>query len=138
MYLLDTNVVSELRKKPGKVNTNVLAWSERVHPLDQYLSVVTLQELETGVLLLGRHDPVQAKMLRHWLEATVRPVFAKRILSVTQEIALRSAQCHVPNPQPYRDALIAATAFVHGLTVVTRNVSDFDPTGVRVVNPWLA
>ena len=138
MYLLDTNVVSELRKKPGRIDANVLAWSEGVHPLDQYLSVVTLQELETGVLLLERHDPLQAKMLRHWLEATVRPAFAKRILPVTQEVALRNAQLHVPNPQTYRDSLIAATALVHGLIVVTRNVSDFEPTGVRVINPWLA
>jgi len=138
MYLLDTNVVSELRKKPGRIDANVLVWSESVHPLDQYISVVTLQELETGVLLLDRHDTAQAKMLRHWLEATLRPTFAKRILPVTQEIALRTARLHVPDPQPYRDSLIAATALVHGLIVVTRNLSDFGPTGVRVINPWLA
>ena len=137
MYLLDTNVVSELRKKPGRIDANVLVWSESVHPLDQYLSVITLQELETGVLLLDRHDTAQAKRFRHWLEATVRPAFAKRILPITQEIALRNAEFHVPDPRPYRDSLIAATALVHGLTVVTRNVSDFEPTGVRVINPWL-
>jgi predicted nucleic acid-binding protein len=136
MYLLDTNVVSELRKKPGRIDANVLAWSEGIHPLDQYLSVVTLGELETGALLLDRYDPAQAKMLRHWLEATVRPTFAKRILPITQEVALRNAQLHVPNPQPYRDSLIAATALVHGLIVATRNVSDFESTGVRVINPW--
>ena len=138
MYLLDTNVVSELRKKPGRIDANVLAWSEGVHPLDQYISVVTLQELETGVLLLDRHDTAQAKMLRHWLETMLRPAFAKRILPVTQEVALRNAQLHIPDPQPYRDSLIAATALVHGLTVVTRDVTDFEPTGVRVVNPWVA
>jgi toxin FitB len=137
MYLLDTNVVSELRKKPGRIDANVLAWSEGIHPLDQYLSVVTLQELETGILLLDRHDTAQAGMLRHWLEATVRPAFAKRILPVTQEIALRNARLHVPDPQPYRDSLIAATALVHGLIVVTRNVSDFSAIDVRIVNPWL-
>jgi toxin FitB len=138
MYLLDTDMVSELRKKPGKIDANVLAWSEGVHPLDQYLSVVTLQELETEVLLFERHDAAQAKKFRHWLETTVRPAFAKRILPITQEVALRNAQLHVPDPQTYRDSLIAATALVHGLIVVTRNVTDFKPTGVRVVNPWLA
>jgi toxin FitB len=137
MYLLDTNVVSELRKKPGRIDANVLAWSEGIHPLDQYLSVVTLQELETGVLLLDRHDTAQAKMLRHWLEMTVRPAFAKRILPVSQEVALRNAQLHVPDPQTYRDSLIAATALVHGLIVVTRNVSDFKAMNVRILNPWL-
>ena len=136
MYLLDTNVVSELRKKPGRIDTNVLAWSESVHPLDQYLSVVTLQELETGVLLLSRRDTAQGKMLRHWLDATVRPAFAKRILPITQEIAVRNAQLHIPDPLTYRDSLIAATALVHGLIVVTRNVSDFEATGVQVINPW--
>jgi predicted nucleic acid-binding protein len=138
MYLLDTNVISELRKKPGRIDANVLAWSEGVHPLDQYISVVTLQELETGVLLLDRHDPAQANMLRHWLETMLRPAFAKRILPVTQEVALRNAQFHIPDPHPYRDSLIAATAFVHGLIVVTRNVTDFRRTGVRMVNPWVA
>jgi len=138
MYLLDTNVVSELRRKPGRIDANVLAWSEGVHPLDQYISVVTLQELETGVLLLDRHDTAQAKMLRHWLETMVRPAFAKRILPVTEEVALRNAQLHVPDPLPYRDSLIAATAFVHGLTVVTHNVTDFKKTNVRIFNPWAA
>jgi predicted nucleic acid-binding protein len=137
MYLLDTNVVSELRKKPDRIDANVLTWSEGVHPLDQYISVVTLQELETGILLLDRHDTAQAKMLRHWLDTNVRPAFAKRILPVTQEIALRNARLHVPDPQTYRDSLIAATALVHGLIVVTRNVSDFKAIDVRVVNPWL-
>jgi predicted nucleic acid-binding protein len=89
------------------------------------------------VLLIDRHDPLQAKLLRHWLEAIVRPSFAKRILPVTEEIALRSAQFHIPDPSPYRDALIAATAIVNNMTVITRNATDFLPTGVRTLNPWI-
>ncbi|MDD5295475.1 MAG: type II toxin-antitoxin system VapC family toxin [Rhodocyclaceae bacterium] len=136
-YLLDTNVVSELRKiRLGKADSQVAAWADSVDAGDLYLSVITIQELETGVLLAERRDPSQGAFLRTWLEAHVLPAFAGRILAVDTTVALRSAALHVPDPRPVHDALIAATALVHGMTVVTRNVSDFNPTGVAVLNPW--
>lgn len=135
-YLLDTNVVSELRKKPGVVEPRVLAWAERHPARDLYISVVTVMEIELGVARVERRDPEQGAVLQLWLEAGVLAGFANRILSIDVETARRAARLHVPDPRPERDAFIAATAAVHGLTVVTRNVADFDPTGVDVVNPW--
>jgi predicted nucleic acid-binding protein len=138
MYLLDTNVVSELRKvRAGKADAYVAAWADSVDAADLYLSVITVQELEIGVLLAERRDPSQGAIFRAWLTAHVLPAFAGRVLMVDTAVALRSARLHVPNPRPVRDGLIAATALVHGMTVVTRNVDDFVPTGVPVLNPWL-
>ena len=137
MYLLDTNVVSELRKvRAGKADKNVAAWADQIATADLYLSVVTVQELEIGVLLAERRDLAQGSMLRKWLKDYVLPAFANRVVSVDTTIALRSAHLHVPNPRPFRDGLIAATALVHGMTVVTRNVADFAPTGAQTFNPW--
>jgi predicted nucleic acid-binding protein len=101
-----------------------------------YLSVITLQELEIGVLLAERRDPSQGAMLRAWLNSHVLPAFAGRILTVDAAVAQRSARLHVPDPRPVRDGLIAATALVHGMTVVTRNVADFELTGAKILNPW--
>lgn len=138
MYLLDTNVVSELRKvRAGKADALVASWAERVDAADLFLSVITIQELEIGVLLAERRDPSQGGILRSWLSNHVLPAFAGRILAVDTAVAQRSARLHVPDPRPVRDALIAATALVHGMTVVTRNVDDFAPTGVPILNPWL-
>jgi toxin FitB len=138
MYLLDTNVVSELRKaKSGKADGNVVAWAASVPPLGLFLSAITILELETGVLLVERRDPVQGGILRIWLNDHVLPAFAGRILAVDTFVAQRCARLHVPDPRADRDALIAATALCHGLTVVTRNVADFEPTGVQILNPWL-
>jgi predicted nucleic acid-binding protein len=138
MYLLDTNVVSELRKiRLGKADRHVAAWADSIEASDMYLSVITIQELEIGVLLTERRDQSQGAIFRIWLNSHVLPAFAGRILAVDTTVALRSAQLHVPNPHPVRDGLIAATALVHGMTVVTRNLSDFAPTGVRAVNPWV-
>lgn len=139
MYLLDTNVVSELRKiRSGKADPRLAAWAENVDAGDLYISVITLQELEIGILLSERRDPVQGAQLRVWLNQHVQPAFAGRILPVDSRIALCSARLHVPDPRPVRDGLIAATALVHGMTVVTRNVADFKATGVTLLNPWLA
>jgi hypothetical protein len=137
MYLLDTNVVSELRKiRPGKANPNVAAWADSVDAVDLYLSVITLQELEIGVLLAQRRDPSQGAVFRAWLDGHVLPAFSGRILVVDNAVAQRSARLHVPDLRPVRDGLIAATALVHGLVVVTRNIADFGPTDVPTLNPW--
>lgn len=137
MYLLDTNVVSEIRKiRAGKADANVARWAENTHAAELYLSVIVIQELELGVLLAERRDPAQGAILRAWMEGHVLQAFAGRILPVDLAVARRSAPLHVPDPRPVRDGMIAATALVHGMTVVTRNVSDFLPCGVRLVNPW--
>ncbi len=137
MYLLDTNVISEMRKiRAGKADPHVAAWADGVDADDLYLSVVTHEELEIGLLLTERRDPAQGAMLRTWLHQQVFPAFAGRTLVVDVAVAERSAALHVPNPRPVRDCLIAATALVHGMTVVTRNVSDFESTGAAVLNPW--
>ena len=137
MFLLDTNVVSELRKiRLGKADTHVADWADRVDATDLYLSVITIQELEIGVLLAERRDPAQGAVFRAWLNVHVMPAFTGRILAVDTAVALRSARLHVPDLLPVRDGLIAATALVHGMTVVTRNVADFQSTGVPILNPW--
>ncbi len=138
MFILDTNVVSELRKvRPGKANKRVARWADSVDATDLYVSAATIQELEIGVLLSERRDPVQGAVFRVWLNDHVLPAFAGRVLSIDTAVAQRSARLHVPDPRPVRDALIAATALVHGMTVVTRNVADFEPTGVQIMNPWV-
>jgi hypothetical protein len=137
MFLLDTNVVSELRKiRLGKADGHVAHWADSVDATDLYLSVITIQELEIGVLLAERRDPSQGAVFRAWLNAHVLPAFTGRILVVDTAVAQRSARLHVPDPRSFRDALIAATALVHGMTVVTRNLADFEPTGVSILNPW--
>lgn len=137
MYLLDTNIVSELRKaKSSKADKNVKAWAENVSVASMFLSAITILELETGMLLIERRDSTQGAMLRTWLDAHVLPAFSGRILAVDTAVAQRCAKLHVPDPRAYRDALIAATALVHGMTVVTRNVADFESTGVEIFNPW--
>ena len=135
MFLLDTNVVSELRR-PHRTDPKVAAWADSVPPSDMFLSTITLLELETGALLLGRRDHGQGSLIRQWIEDRVLTAFAERILTVDTAVARRCAHLHVPNPKPYRDSLIAATALVHHLIVVTRNRADFEPMAVTVLNPW--
>ena len=137
MYVLDTNVVSELRKvRLGKADANVASWTESVDAADLFLSAITIMELELGVLSIERKDATQGALLRSWLEQHVLPEFSGRTLPVDTAVAQRCARLHVPDKRSERDALIAATALVHGMTVVTRNTADFVPTGVSLIDPW--
>ncbi|MDE9565638.1 type II toxin-antitoxin system VapC family toxin [Xenorhabdus bovienii] len=137
MYVLDTNVVSELRKiRAGKADPNMAKWAESVDAADLFVSAITIMELELGILLIERKDTTQGAMLRAWLEQHVLPEFSERTLPVDTAVAQRCARLHVPDKCSERDALIAATALVHGMTVVTRNVADFQSSGVTILNPW--
>lgn len=138
MYVLDTNVVSELRKvRTGRIDSNVAAWAESTDASCLFVSSITLMELELGILSVERRDAIQGALLRTWFEQHVLPEFSGRTLPVDTAVALRCARLHVPDKRGERDALIAATALVHGMTVVTRNVADFEPTGVAIINPWI-
>jgi len=137
MYLLDTNVISELRKTgQGKADTNVIAWLSGVDAEQLFISVITLMELELGIARMLRRDARQGQQLRLWMDQRVLPEFADRTLSVDAAIARRCAHLHVPDPKPERDAWIASTALVHDMTVVTRNVADFSGLHVPMLNPW--
>jgi len=137
MYLLDTNVVSELHRAiRGKGDPQATAWLAHTGLSTCYISAITLMELEIGVLRLERRDMAQAMPLREWLEARVVPEFSERVLAIDETVARRCATLHVPDPRPERDAMIAATALVHGMTVVTRNTADFEATGVALLDPW--
>jgi toxin FitB len=137
MFILDTNVVSELRKaKAGKADRRVIAWAASVPAGSLYLSAISVLELEMGVLQIERRDRAQGKLIRAWLDEQVLPAFAGRVLAIDAAVALRCARLHVPNRLAERDALIAATALVHGMTVVTRNVADFEAAKVDLVDPW--
>lgn len=139
MFVLDTNVVSELRKiRLGRADENVAQWADSVDAMALYLSAITVQELEMGVLLAERRDPAQGAIFRTWFDHHVLPAFSGRILPVDTAVAQRCASLHVPDPRPVMDSLIAATALVHGMTVVTRNVADFQSFGVPILDPWVA
>jgi toxin FitB len=137
MFVLDTNVVSELRKgRSGKADPHVARWADSVDAENLHISAITVLELEIGILQMERRDPRQGAMLRTWLDTLVLPEFDGRIFPVDTAVAQRCARLHVPDPRAERDALIAATALVHGMTVVTRNLADFEPIGVPLLNPW--
>lgn len=137
MLLLDTNVVSALRL-PDRAAPEVRAWSSSALVESHFISVVTVLELEGGVLRIERRDARQGAILRRWLENEVIARLAGCILTIDLAIARRAATFHVPDPRPEGDALIAATALTHWLTVVTPNVADFEPMGVVLLNPWFA
>lgn len=137
MFILDTNAVSELRKGRNVPSAApIVAWASEVDEASLYLSVITILELEIGVRAHERKDKLQGAILRRWLDEMVRPTFAGRILPINEAVVLRCAPFHVPDKAPERDALIAATALVHRMAVVTRNVEDFERTGVAIINPW--
>ena len=138
MFVLDTNVVSELRKvRSGKAAPGVSEWAAGVASAEMFISAITIQELEHGVLLTERADPAQGAVLRSWLDESVAAAFEDRVLVVDEDVARLAAALHVPDPAPFRDALIGATALAHHLTVVTRNVVDFERfDSLEVLNPW--
>ena len=131
--LLDTNVVSEIRKKipdPG-----VAAWFASV-PADQlFLSVLVVSEIRQGIERLARRDPAQAEIFEQWLSRLVL-VYQDRIVPITADIAEAWGRLNVPDPVPVVDGLMAATALVHAWTLVTRNVGDVASTGVRLLDPF--
>jgi len=137
VFLLDTNVISELRKsKSGKANLSVVSWSQAQIPSSLFISAITILELEMGILLLQCKDKKQGLVIRSWFDNNVLPAFENRILPIDTKVAQQCAKLHVPDPRSDRDALIAATAMVHKMKVVTRNEKDFELTGVELVNPW--
>jgi toxin FitB len=135
MFLLDTNVISELRR-PQRADSRVVAWASANSAASFFLSVISILEIELGALQVARRDAPQGAVLRAWIDEQILPRFDGRILAVDAAVAQRCARLHVPDPRAERDALIAATAMVHGLTVVTRDVADFEPMGVALLNPW--
>ncbi|GES46455.1 twitching motility protein PilT [Rhizobium dioscoreae] len=136
-YLLDTNVVSELRKVgDGKGDANVTQWVASQDASELFISAITVLEIERGILRVQRRDASQGARLREWMDSRVRPEFVDRILPIDDAVATRCAHLHIPDRRNEADALIASTALVHGLTVVTRNIKDFDGTGVIIVDPW--
>jgi predicted nucleic acid-binding protein len=134
MYLLDTNVVSELRRR-GQADPGVLAWFDETPEELMAISVVTVAELEAGVCRIERRDPTQGQLIRRWVDG-VLAAFAGRIEPIDVVIARLCGGLHGPDPRPASDAWIAATALARGWSVVTRNRRDFEPMGVRTIDPW--
>src|SRR5260370_7367585 len=135
MFLLDTNVISELRR-PDKADRNVAAWANAIPAASFFMSAISILEIELGALLIARKDAAQGAVLRAWIDHQILARFEGRVLAVDTAVAQRCARLHVPDPRAERDALIAATALAHGLTVVTRNVADFEPLAAPLLNPW--
>jgi predicted nucleic acid-binding protein len=134
MFLLDTNVLSELRR-PERAHPGVVRWADGIPAAQFFISAISLLEIERGALRIARKDAAQGNVLRAWIDEQILTRFEGRLLPVDAAVALQGARLHVPDPRPERDTLIAATALVHGMTVVTRNVEDFSATGARVFNP---
>lgn len=132
-FLLDTNVLSELRKP--QADAGVEAWADTVRGDELFVSVLVLGEIRQGVERLRRRDPAQAGVFDAWLE-TLQRDYAERILDITAEIAQVWGRLNVPDPLPVVDGLLAATAQVHGLTLVTRNTRDVARTGVALLDPF--
>jgi toxin FitB len=138
MFLLDTNVLSETRKLAKGIGSDqVKEWFTAQQSQDLYISVISLFEIERGILLLQRRDKPQAAILQKWFAQKLKPEFKSQTLGIDERIASECAALHVPDPKPYMDALIAATARVHDFTLITRNTKDFEPMGARCINPWV-
>lgn len=135
MYVLDTNVLSELRPGKPQQSPQVRAWAATIPSSQFFISAITLLEQEIGIQLKERREPPQGTALRAWFDALVEN-FSGRILPFDAAAAKRCAAMHVPDKKQFRDSMIAATALEHGFTVVTRNVADFQMPGVKVINPW--
>lgn len=134
-YLVDTNVVSEIRKR-DRMNSGVRGWLATLDDNDFFLSVLAIGELRRGLERIRRRDLVAAERLETWLDGLIG-TYGGQILPVTTEIADRWGRLGVPNPIPAIDGLLAATALVHDLTLVTRNEKDVASTGVSVLNPFV-
>jgi len=137
VFLIDTNVLSEIRKfASGKADSNVVAWAQSVDSSELFLSSISIMELEAGILLAARKDKNKAAILKHWLHEYVIPEFGERILPFGLMESLCCASLHVPDRRSERDAMICATAIVHKMCIVTRNIADFPPGRVTLLNPW--
>lgn len=137
MFLLDTNIISEMRKiEQGKGHRGVTAWVANTPAPQICTSAIVMMELERGVLAMERKDVAQGQRLRNWLENVVKKRFSNNILPIDAHTAEICAKLHIPDRSPENDAWIAAQALQHGLTVVTRNEKDFADLGVRVFNPF--
>jgi toxin FitB len=134
-YLLDTNVISELRKR-SKIDAGILKWSSGTDPQAQYTSVVVIGELRRGVERKRLQDPLQADVLERWLERSIAN-FEGRILNIDQQVATVWGRMGIPDPVPVIDGLIAATAKVHDLTVVTRDKAILAMKDVKSINPFI-
>ena len=135
MFLLDTNVISELRHGKPHQSTAVRSWAEEQPVQQLYLSSITVLELQMGVLRMERKDRSQGNVLRVWLDAVFQQ-FDGQVLPFAAETARRCDAMHVPDAKNMRDSMIAATALQHGLAVVTRNVGDFEGSKIKLINPW--
>jgi predicted nucleic acid-binding protein len=133
-FLIDTNILSEVQKG-DRADSGVRAWYDSVDARDLYLSVLVIGEIRQGIDRLHRRDPVQAERLAQRLDA-IKTDFSERILPVCAAVAERWGRNNVPDALPAIDGLLAATAQVHGLTLVTRNVKDVERSGVSLLNPF--
>lgn len=137
MYLLDTNIISELKKlDSGKIHPQVQRWAYSINLMQTKISVVSIIEIRMGILSLARKDQAQAASLDNWFTNRLLPAYRTRTLSVDTEVALICAQLHIPAKRPINDAYIAATAIAHNLTLVTRNVRDFQGLPLMLENPF--
>ncbi|MEF0938579.1 type II toxin-antitoxin system VapC family toxin [Rhizobium sp. BR 362] len=139
MYLLDTNIVSDVRRaRSGKANQGVLDWIAPIPEQLLFISAITLFEIELGILQVDRRDKVQGTALRNWMEQGVKVAFQGRIVAINEQIALRCAHYNVPDPRELRDAFIGATAWERGFILVTRNTRHFQGMDIELLNPWSA